>query len=255
MRKERVKIDPHVHSRFSSKDSVAPVYQIEEERIRKELDWVAVVDHNTIAETARDLKEISGFPFILGEEILTLDKNYSDKRIEVVGLFLQEPISRGMTMTETIYQIGAQGGIVVIPHLFEEWRHGAGKSGSRDIINQCLVQKIPVAIEILNARARAPKYNRWAVEFWRNEFAGEGVLATAGSDAHRIAEIGRAYVAVPPWETKEEFLEALEQARIVGNDFGANWQRFLNRVEVVIGKSFQDLAAQISEFGVDRGRP
>jgi len=253
MRKE-VKIDFHVHSRFS-KDSVAPVYQIKKERIRKELDWIAVVDHDALAETAIILKENSGVPFIIGEEILTLYRNYSRERVEIVGLFLQEPISPGLAMAETIYQIGAQDGIVVIPHPFEEWRHGAGEPGSWDIVNECKRLKTPVAFEIFNARARESEYNRRAKEFWQNKLAGKGVLATAGSDAHRIAEIGRAYMAISPWKTKKEFLEALEQARVFGNDFGANWQRFLNRVEVFIGKSFQDLATQDSELGVDRGRP
>lgn len=254
MRKE-VKIDLHVHSRFSEKDSVAPVYQIEEERKRKGLDGIAAVDHNTIAETAKLLKEMSGFPFILGEEILTLDRNYSGKRIEVVGLFLQEPISRGMTMTETIYQIGAQDGIVVIPHPFEEWRHGALDLVSQGIIIDCLKWEIPVAIEVFNARS-LHRSNLGAMELWRKH-RKNGVLATAGSDAHRIAEIGRGYVGIPPFQTKEEFLEALQQARIYGevNLLGTTYHRLMNRIEVFMGKSLQDLAAQVRELGVDRGRP
>jgi len=253
MRKE-VKIDCHVHSRFS-KDSVAPVYQIEEERKRKGLDGIAIVDHNTIAETARTLKEISKTPFILGEEILTLDRNWSGKKIEVIGLFLQEPISPGMTMTETIYQIGAQGGIVVIPHLFDEWRHGAGKSGSQDIINQCLVQKIPVAIEVFNARS-LHRNNSKAMDLWR-EYWEKGVLRTAGSDAHRIPEIGRYYVCIPPFQTREEFLKALEQARIYGeaNLLGPTYHRLMSIIEVrILGSSFQDLGRRAAE-GMRRSRP
>lgn len=247
MNKERVgiAIDFHVHSRFS-KDSVAPVYQIEEERVRKGLDWIAITDHDTIAEAARELREKSEKPFILGEEILTLDRNYSGKKIEIIGLFLQEPISPGMTMTETVYQIGAQDGIVIIPHPFEEWRHGAGEH-SRDVISQCLIQKIPVAIEVFNARS-FHRNNIEAMEFWRG-YQDKGVLRTAGSDAHRIPEIGRYYVCLPPFQTKKEFLEALKQARIYGQfeGLGTNYHRLMNRIEVVIGSSFRDLSRRVTE--------
>ncbi len=245
--RERIKIDCHVHSRFSVKDSVAPVWQIEEERQRKALDCVAVVDHDTIAETARDLKETSGFPFILGEEILTSDKNSRGKRIEIIGLFLQEPIEAGKTIEETIYRIDAQKGIVVIPHPFEEWRHGAGGPVSRVIITKCQEDRIPVAVEVFNARAG--KNDNFLAEVLWLEFKTNGVLATAGSDAHRIPEIGRGCVEIPPFQTKEEFLEALTQARIHGeiNSLGTVYHRLMNRIEVAIGSSFQDLGKLVLE--------
>lgn len=254
MRKE-VKADLHVHSRFSQKDSIAPVWQIKEEGIRKGLDWIAIVDHNALAETARELKEKSETPFILGEEILTSDVNGLGRRVEVIGLFLQEPIESGQTEIETIKQIGTQGGVVVIPHPFEGWRHGAGDLISQGIIIDCLRWEIPVAIEVFNARS-FHRSNLGAMELWRKH-RKNGVLATAGSDAHRIAEIGRAYVGIPPFQTKEEFLEALQQARIYGevNVLRTAYHRLMNRIEVAIGKSFQDIVAQVEGLGVESGRP
>lgn len=234
MSKEIVRADLHVHSRFSLKDSVTPVWQIKRKRIKKGLDWVAITDHNTIAETVVNLKEKSGLLFILGEEILILDRNYSGKRIEIIGLFLQKEIKPGQTAQETIYQIGAQNGIVVIPHPFEQWRHGAGDLISQGILADCLRWKIPVAIEIFNARSSYGS-NLRAKELWE-AYRKYGVLATAGSDAHRIQEIGRASVGIPPFGTKEEFLEALTQAKIYGeiNDLGTAYHRLLNRIEVNI---------------------
>lgn len=254
MRKE-VKADLHVHSRFSEKDSLASVRQIERERQRKGLDCIAITDHNTIAERARELKEKSEIPFILGEEILTSDVNGLCRRIEIVGLFLEEPIEPGQTIIETIKQIGAQGGVVVIPHPFEGWRHGAGDLISQGIIIDCLRWKIPVAIEVFNARS-FHRSNLGAMELWRKH-RKNGVLATAGSDAHRIAEIGRGYVGIPPFQTKEEFLEALQQARIYGevNILGTAYYRLINRIEVAIGRSFPDMVAQIKGLGVESGRP
>lgn len=245
--RERIKIDCHVHSRFSVKDSITPVYQIEEERKRKNLGGIALTDHNTIAEAARILKENSQFPFILGEEILTSRINGLCRRVEVIGLFLQEPIEPGQTIIETIKQIGTQGGVVVIPHPFEFWRHGGGDLISQGIIIDCLRWKIPVAIEVFNARSRHGN-NLRAMELWRKHLKN-GVLATAGSDAHRIPEIGRGCVEIPPFQTKEEFLEALTQARIHGeiNSLGTAYHRLMNRMEVAIGSSFQDLGKLVLE--------
>lgn len=244
MANPEVKFDLHVHSE-SSHDSVAEVWRIEKVRERRGLNGFAITDHDVISETNLYLHEKSEIPFILGEEILTSDKNLygkNGKRIEIIGLFLQEPISSGLTMSETIYQIGAQGGIVVIPHPFEEWRHGAGEQGSRYIIALCLIRNVPVAIEVFNARAKANKYNRQAQWLWR-ELMDKGVLGTAGSDAHRIAEVGRAHVLLPPFQTKEEFLESLTQARIWGeyHGWGTLYHRLTNRIEVGIGRSFPDL--------------
>lgn len=244
---KEVKIDCHVHSRFSE-DSVAPVYQINDERKRKGVDWVVITDHNTIAETARDLKEKSGIPFILGEEILTSNINGLGRKVEVIGLFLQEPIEPGQTIIETIKQIGTQGGVVVIPHPFEFWRHGGGDLISQGILADCLRWKIPVAVEIFNARS-SHRSNLRAKELWE-AYRKYGVLATAGSDAHRIPEIGRAYVGIPPFRTKGEFLEALTQARIYGevNFLGTTYHRLMNRIEVALGTSFNDLKRRITEF-------
>lgn len=246
MSKEILKADLHVHSRFSP-DSLAWVYQIEEERERKGLDYIGVVDHNTIAEAARDLREKSGIPFVLGEEVLTSDTNSHNKRIEIIGMFLQEPIAPGQTIKETIVQINAQRGVVVIPHPFDKWRHGAGGKVSRAIIKECL-DWVPLAIEVFNARAGKDE-NFLAKMLWY-EFKSDGLLATAGSDAHRIAEIGRGYVGLPPFGTTRQFSAALGQARIYGevNALGTLYHRLMNRIELAMGRTFSDLKKRPTQY-------
>lgn len=247
MSKERIRADLHVHSR-SSGDSLARPCQIELERERRRLERVAVTDHNTVAEVLRELKEEFWPSLILGEEILTSTTNASGERVEIVGLFLQEPIKPGLTIEETISQIDVQDGIVVIPHPFELWRHGMEKAGIRHVVDECRKRKTPVAIEVLNARSRAHN-NHQALKLWENELKSEGVLATAGSDAHRIQEIGRAYVSLPPFQTREEFLEALGEVEIYGkaDALETAYHRLINRTELMIGYSFLDLEKQIAE--------
>jgi len=242
MSRVEARVDLHVHSRYSTKDSLTLVYQLEEARQERGLSHLAITDHNTLGEAPKTLRKLSGFPFILGEEILTTAVNPNGKNIEIVGIFLKEaiPAVPCPTLEDTIYGIGAQGGMVIIPHPFEGWRHGAGEEMSLFIVDECRRQKIPVACEVFNARARSPRYNLRARNFWQERLAPMGVLATAGSDAHRKAEVGNAYVSMKPWATLEEFRENLGEGIIHGNSRQAGWHRTLNRIEILLGRPLED---------------
>jgi hypothetical protein len=111
---------------------------------------------------------------------------------------------------------------------------------------------IPVAIEVFNARA-GKDANFLAKVLWC-EFRNDGVLATAGSDAHRIAEIGRGYVGLPPFQTTRQFSAALAEAKACGevNAWGTLYQRLLNRIELAMGKTFSDLRKELSPDLNDR---
>ena len=50
---------------------------------------------------------------IVGEEVKTADQG------EVIGLFIEEKIPRGLTLQETIAEIKRQGGLVYVPHPFD----------------------------------------------------------------------------------------------------------------------------------------
>ena len=50
---------------------------------------------------------------IVSEEVKTAEQG------EVIGLFLESKIERGMTMAETIAEIRRQGGLVYVPHPFD----------------------------------------------------------------------------------------------------------------------------------------
>ena len=58
-----------------------------------------------------------------------------------------------------------------------------------------------------------------------------GKPASAGSDAHIAAEIGKAYVEMPNFNDKETFLASLSKGRIVGHKssplvhFASTWAR------------------------------
>ena len=79
------------------------------------LGAIAVTDHNEIsgAHDARAKAAEYGVKVIVGEEVKTADQG------EVIGLFIEEKIPRGMTLEETIAEIRRQGGLVYVPHPFD----------------------------------------------------------------------------------------------------------------------------------------
>lgn len=183
----RMRIDLHCHSE-ASPDSSTPL-ELFPTRCRERLISVqAITDHNQIwgAQKLKELVEEKTQPegwrltVIVGEEIST-------RQGEIIGLFLQEKIEAGLSPEETVDQIKAQGGLVLLPHGFDplkRWR----------LMPQA-VERIAGAIEIVetfNARISRLHWNRAAVE-WA---LAHGALMSAGSDAHTLKDIGSAWVEV-----------------------------------------------------------
>jgi predicted metal-dependent phosphoesterase TrpH len=157
------------------------------------IDVVCATDHNTI-EGARRLEDIAvGFRVIVGEEI-------GSREGEIIGLFLDNAIPPGLSAEETIARIKAQGGLVIVPHPFTPSR-------PQQLRRQTLDRLWPQidGLEVLNGREEFPSDNRKAAAYARER----GIPGTAGSDAHRATEVGRAYVEVEDFASPEELLHAL----------------------------------------------
>jgi predicted metal-dependent phosphoesterase TrpH len=102
------KADLHIHSDHS--DGLARIPDIMEYVQHKtDLKVIAITDHNTMegALFAKSLQDLYDFEVIVGEEI-------SSKSGHVIGLFLQQSISRG-SAGETIARISEQDGIAIVP--------------------------------------------------------------------------------------------------------------------------------------------
>ena len=117
------KADIHMHSNFSDgKNSIHQILEYVEKKT--DLDVIAITDHNTIdgAILAQRIAKEKNYRFevIIGEEIST-DKGH------LIGLFLQDPISKGLSVRKTIEAIKKQNGLVIAPHPFY---HSRMKSGS-----------------------------------------------------------------------------------------------------------------------------
>ena len=196
--RQRIQVDLHIHSRYST-DSLLSPEELIEAVARRGLGAIAVLDHNVI-EGAFALREVAPFPVIVGEEILTTEG-------EVAGLFLQHWIPPKLTAAQTVARIKEQGGLVYVPHPFDRYRRSAlGERVLEEIADQVDI------VEVLNARSLYSADNERAANWARQH----GIPAGAGSDAHSIYELGQAYVEMDPFSDKESFLASLRRGEIGG---------------------------------------
>jgi glycosyltransferase involved in cell wall biosynthesis len=205
-----IDVDLHMHTDHSS-DCATPVDVLLATAREVGLGAIAVTDHNEVsgALDARAKAADYGVKVIVGEEVKTADQG------EVIGLFIEEKIPRGMTLEETIAEIRRQGGLVYVPHPFDrlhsvpDYEHMLGVVADVD------------AIEVFNPRIAIPAFNEEAVRF-----AGKyRIVGGAGSDSHVAQGLGSVRIRMRDFDGPEEFLESLRDADIIGNPSSLRYAR------------------------------
>lgn len=192
-----MKYDLHIHSKYSS-DGVLSPEKIIKTAIKKGLDGVAITDHNTIKGGLK-AKEYNtkNFKVIVGSEIMT-------NRGEIIGLFLEEEIEKRRNFRDIIADIKDQDGIAIVPHPFDELRHGSFQPTEDDV-------KFIDCVEGFNSRCIFKKYNDRASEFGKRH----NLVITAGSDTHFANEIGNAGIIVDNEDVRDALTR--QQLKIFGN--------------------------------------
>lgn len=179
-------------------DCASPLKKILERCQELNINCIAVADHGTV-EGALKMQALAPFKVIVAEEILT-------PHGEVMGMFLKETIPSRISIPEAISRIKAQNGLVCIPHPFDTIRPSAmdGKTMER------IAKEIDI-VEVFNARTLLSSAKARA-------FAEKhGLPGSAGSDAHTLGEIGHAYVEMPEFDNKDDFLKALAKGKVCGH--------------------------------------
>lgn len=177
-----MRFEVHVHTKYS-KDSILcfwPLYIIC--RI-KHIDGIAITEHNNI-EGAVEFKKFcqkhgDKINVIIGDEIFTTQG-------EIIGLFLKEPVSPGMSVGATIRAIKEQGGIVYVPHPYDPNRNKT----VLDIEAIVEYRGDIDCMEVHNGR-NVDK----ACSVIQNDIAEKcDIKKVVGSDAHTLLEVGRNYM-------------------------------------------------------------
>src|SRR3990172_9144488 len=193
-----MRADLHAHTHFS-RDALTSVETFARRYQRAGIDCVAVSDHNNV-DGALAVREIAPFRVIVAEEIKSSEG-------EIIGLFLEESIRKGLTPEDTVRAIREQGGLVLVPHPYDRVRRSVLREGA-------LLRLLPQGdiIEVFNSRTvfqdDIDKCRRLAEE--------HGKLMSAATDSHTPWEIGLAYTEMPPFEAPGDFLIALGKGKIVG---------------------------------------
>ena len=199
-KRELISVDLHMHTDHSS-DCATPTETLLAAARDAGLGAIAVTDHNEVsgAHEAREKAEQYGVKVIVAEEVKTADQG------EVIGLFIEDKIPRGMTLQETIAAIRDQGGLVYVPHPFDRMH------SVPDYEHLLAVVEDIDAIEVFNPRVAFSSFNEEAERF----AAKYRIVAGAGSDSHVAAGLGSVKIRMRDFDGAEEFLESLRDADIV----------------------------------------
>jgi hypothetical protein len=202
------RVDFHSHTGHS-KDSLCPAHALLAAAARRGLAALAVTDHDTVdgalqalALVARHPQRYGGLVILPGEEVKTAQG-------ELIGLFVDKTIPRGLSPEETIIRIHDQGGLVIVPHPCDRLRHSRLQAGALERV----VAQVD-AFEVFNARTSFDADNREAEAFAELH----DLPRVAGSDAHASWEVGHTYVELdePPATTAQALLTQLRRGRVVG---------------------------------------
>jgi predicted metal-dependent phosphoesterase TrpH len=175
------KADIHIHSDHS--DGLASIPEIMQYVAdHTDLSVIAITDHNTIegALFAKSLSEMYDFEVIVGTEVSARDGH-------VLGLYLEEDITPGMSTADTIAAIEAQGGIAIIAHPFSN--KGVFGPLGRGVFAEAVNEGAFKALEVYNSLP----FLAWANGVAAKLAGGKGVATTGGSDAHVIEAVGKGY--------------------------------------------------------------
>ncbi|MHA1409677.1 MAG: PHP-associated domain-containing protein [Candidatus Odinarchaeia archaeon] len=170
-----LKIDFQVHTHYS-KCAISSPKEIIKAALQRNLDGIAITDHNTNKGYFNAKKTRSKLLIIPAIEV-------SSKDGHIIGLGITDIIPKKEPAEVTIQKIKDAGGIALIPHPF-------------DYLRNCVGSKLnylkPDVIEVYNANMITPFGNYFAKKFAEKNSLG----TTAGSDAHSSLELGYAYTLV-----------------------------------------------------------
>lgn len=195
----RAFIDLHCHT-SASFDSLASPRDVVRTAAARGLTHLIVTDHDRI-DGALEAQAIApaGLTVIVGEEVKTADG-------DLICAFLTSAIPPEMSAEETVAAAHAQGGLVGVPHPFDQMRRSLARSRRLEGI-------APIVdwVEVHNARVIGGG-NHDAALF----AAKHGLPGVAVSDAHSTVEVGVAYTAVTgDPSTPDGLLAALATAELV----------------------------------------
>lgn len=190
-----MKLDMHIHSTHSPDGLVTP-RDIMKFAKKNGLDGLCIADHNTLkgALEAKAMAKEFDLVVVRGMEV-------SSKDGHVLAYGIGSEFKRRRCALNTVRDIRKMGGLAAIAHPFRWWS-GVGK--------KLTIKSTPDALETFNARS-TEVHNKKASRL-RERMK---VRQVAGSDAHFLENVGRAYIiSNNHLGSEEEVLEAIRKGKV-----------------------------------------
>jgi predicted metal-dependent phosphoesterase TrpH len=201
--------DLHIHTRAS--DGINTVQEVLAHINQQQLlDVVAITDHDTLDASLWAYEQRHRYPFeiIPGVEVTAREGH-------VLGLWVKQPIAKGMSIRETVAAIHEQQGVAILAHPGEVliggihvWHHLQRTEVLRDAGLD--------AIEVYNAGTLTPG-NNWLAEKIADR---AGLPHVANSDAHTLNAIACGVTRFPG-RTAADLRRAITQKQTLGE--GESW--------------------------------
>jgi glycosyltransferase involved in cell wall biosynthesis len=226
--RDYIHCDLHMHTDHSP-DCATPAELLLETAKEQGLGAIAITDHNEIsgAQEAQEIAaRIGGIKVILAEEVKTAHEG------EVIGLFLNERIERGMSMAETIAEIRRQGGLVYVPHPFDRLHSVPDYEHLLEVVDEIDI------LEVFNPRVAFSAFNEEAVRFARKY----SIVPGAGSDSHVAQGLGSVKIRLRDFDGPQEFLESMREADIVRKHKNLVYVQALKFLQTTGGRGGRSLA-------------
>lgn len=200
-----LKMDSHIHSEYSA-DSNSKIDYILEYAKRRNIDVIAISDHNTVDGTPEVLRKTKNTDILA---IPSIEISSTDGHI--LGFGCEENIPKGLTPEDTIDRIHDLGGLAIIPHPYCFYRHGLlHKRDYKDL-------KID-AIETKNARFIAGYCNNKAKKLSKKE----NLPSLGASDAHYWEFVGDCYSLVDAEKDIDSILKAIVKNNVEAHGKGTS---------------------------------
>ncbi|HWD10727.1 MAG TPA: PHP domain-containing protein [Solirubrobacteraceae bacterium] len=199
-----IDVDLHMHTDHSG-DCATPVEVLLATAREQGFGAIAVTDHNEISgalEARRQAEALGPHPpvkVIVAEEVKTAGQG------EVIGLFIEEKIPRGLSLRETVAEIHRQGGLAYVPHPFDRMH------SVPDYEHLLAILEEVDAVEVFNPRVAIGAFNDEAARF----AAKYRIPAAAGSDSHVAQGLGSVRNRMRDFDGPAEFLQSLRDAEII----------------------------------------
>jgi predicted metal-dependent phosphoesterase TrpH len=203
-----LKIDLHLHTNYSL-DAKTTLDEAICYAKKRQLDGIAVTDHDTVEGACRLAKE-KDFLIIPGIEV-------SSRQGHILGLNITEPIPPKLDIAETVERIRSLGGLAVIAHPSVVIKTGLGAR-----IDSALGID---AVEVINASALPFSISTYLSRRLARRLR---VPETAGSDSHYPDEIGSAYTIIDADPNRDDVMEAIRKGKTEPFGKPISW---MNRVE------------------------